>query len=133
MEAERELGVLLPNDYKSAILAIGLPHPTRALLHNIVKSGVELHDLSDLHTPGEIVQNTLGWRKAGLPVNLVVIGSDSMGNSFCFNSKDLRSGSAAIYFWDHDFNEVTRVANSFPEWIRSYSDSWSAGLSYKDF
>lgn len=135
-EVERELGVVFPNDYKSAIFAVGLPQPTAALLHNIVETGVELHDLSDLYDPREIVASTLDWRKLGLPEKFVAIGSDCSGNMFCFDENDMRLSavsSAPIYFWDHDLNYADLVSTSFPEWLRSYLGSWSAGLGYKDF
>lgn len=136
VNAERKLGVLLPEDYKLAILAVGLPHPTLALLHNLNKAPVDLHDLSALLTPLEIETSTQGWRKAGLPSSLITIGSDCMGSSFCFDERDLRAErvlSAPVYFWDHDLDETERVSISFNEWIRGYLESWSLGLGYKDF
>ena len=135
-DAESQLGVQFPEDYKSAILAVGLPHPTRALLHNLEQAGVDVHDLSDLHRPSEITGSTNDWRRAGMPSNLIMIGNDCMGNCFCFDENDLRVGpvpSAPVYFWDHDFNETKRIAPSFDEWIRSYLSSWSNGINYKDF
>ncbi len=134
--AEVTLGVRFPEDYKAGVLSVGLPRPTLALLSAIAERPIDLHDLSDLATPSEIVEETLGWREIGLPENLVVIGNDSMGSKFCFDVADLHGDrviSAPVYFWDHDFDTVELVGASFPEWIGSYVGDWSNGLKYDDF
>ena len=134
--AEATLGVRLPEDYKTAILSVGLPFPSLALLSAISDHSIDLHALSELRAPKEIVEETVGWREIGLPDNFVVIGNDFSGNKFCFDVADLQGdavASAPVYFWDHDFDDVQLVASSFPEWIGSYLGEWSADLSYKDF
>ncbi len=135
-DAEKTLGVLFPEDYKAGILSGGMPSFTPALLDAIADLQIDLHDLSALNPPDQIVEETLGWREIGLPKNLIVIGYDSMGNKFCFDVADLQSDtvpSAPVYFWDHDFDTVELVGASFPEWIGSYIGDWSTGLTYKDF
>lgn len=135
--AERSMGVSLPQDYKSQILAVGLPHPTLALLAAIVDNDLDLHDLSELCQPVDIVEDTHGWRKAGMPDDLIIIGSDSAGNGFCFDERELRSRdvvtAAQIYFWDHEHGTVEHIAPSFPAWIASYLGDWSRALTFKDF
>lgn len=134
--AEATLGVQLPEDYKAGVLSVGLRRPTLALLSAIADQQINLHDLSDLASPNEIVEKTLGWREFGLPENLVVIGNDCMGSTFCFDVADLQGDrvvSAPVYFWDHDFDTVELVGASFPEWIGSYLGEWSKGLNYDDF
>jgi hypothetical protein len=136
LEAETTLGVRFPEDYRAGVLSVGLPSPTLALLSAIVDRDVDLHSLSDLSHPSEIVEETLNWREIGMPKTLVVIGHDDSGSKFCFDIADLQSetvASAAVYFWDHDFDTVELIAPSFTEWIGSYVGSWSAGLTYKDF
>jgi cell wall assembly regulator SMI1 len=134
--AEATLGVRFPEDYKTAILSVGRPFPSLALLSAISDHSIDLRALSELSTPKEIVEETVGWREIGLPDNFVVIGNDFSGNKFCFDVADLQGdavASAPVYFWDHDFDDVQLVASSFPEWIGSYLGEWSADLSYKDF
>lgn len=134
--SEIALGVQFPEEYKEEVLSAGLPSPSLALLSAIVDQEVDLHDLTELNTPNEILEETMSWREIGLPSNLIVIGTDGMGNKFCFDATDLQGGkvqAAPIYFWDHDFEKVDFVANSFRDWIGTYSGEWSEGISYKDF
>lgn len=134
--AERKLGVVFPEDYKSAVLAVGLPSPTLALLSAIDDKDLDLRGLADLLSPGEVVEETFGWRESGMPRNLIAIGSDDSGSKFCFDENDLKGqsvASAPIYFWDHDFDETERVSDSFSAWIGSYLGDWSLGLNFKDF
>lgn len=136
LKSEKTLGVTLPEDYKSEILAAGLPKPTLALLSAIVDQEKDLYDLSELFGPDELVDMTVGWREVGLPENLIAFASDSSGNLFCFDATHLNRGpeqSAAVYFWDHEFKEVEYIAVSFSEFIASYTGSWSTGIKYDEF
>lgn len=133
--AETFLGVAFPDDYRTQIVEIGAPKPTQALLDAIVDKGPELHDLSELYQPGQIVEQTLGWRSAGMPQTLIAIGCDCCGNSFCFDAKMLTTkavSTAPVLFWDHDFHDTEQIAVSFREWISSYLGSWSSGVKYSD-
>ncbi|WP_210215134.1 SMI1/KNR4 family protein, partial [Mesorhizobium sp. M4B.F.Ca.ET.089.01.1.1] len=77
--AEQQLGVRFPEDYRQAVLDVGLPRPTIALLNAIVVRGLDLHDLSNFYSPKEIVEETLGWREIGMPDRLIAIASDGSG------------------------------------------------------
>ncbi len=134
--AEVELGVAFPDDYKRQVLAVGAPYTTLALSSAILDMNVDLHVLSDLHDPHEIVEGTRGWQSAGMPASLIAIGSDLGGNQFCFSVGDLRGPSvstAPVYFWDHDFGTTDRIADSFSAWIETYLGAWSDGRSATDF
>ncbi|MFB9981767.1 SMI1/KNR4 family protein [Mesorhizobium kowhaii] len=123
--AEQQLGVCFPEDYRRAVLDVGLPRPTIALLHAIVERELDLHDLGNFYSPKEIVEETLGWREIGMPDRLVAIASDGSGNKFCFNADQLGRDSAdmrAIWFFDHDFGTVDEVAPSFHAWIDALCD-----------
>lgn len=134
--AENQLTIKFPQDYRFQILSVGLPSPTLALLSAISDQDIDLHDLSSLYQPSEIISSTLDWRKIGMPEYLVAIGSDSLGNQFCFDERDLKSGRAAqspVFHWDHDFSYTEQMAPSFSVWIGSYLASWSDGISATDF
>jgi hypothetical protein len=98
---ETKFGIRFPSDYREQVLSVGLPNPTLALLSAIDDAEVDLHDLLGLCKPAEIREETLGWREAGLPENLLVIGSDRMGNKFCFDLVDLKKSTGSrtpVYF-----------------------------------
>jgi SMI1 / KNR4 family (SUKH-1) len=61
---------------------------------------------------------------AGMPEGLIPFAQDSMGNKFCFAQDEAtgeRKMDLGIYFFDHDLDEVFLEANSFAEWIESYT------------
>jgi hypothetical protein len=123
---ETKYGISLPEDYFTQVIAVGLPSAP-ALLDAILDRDLDLHDLSGLCTPKGIVEETEGWRPIGLPDHLLVIGWDCMGNKFCFDISEISDGikpGAAIFFWDHDFDETTKIAESFSGWISSYINPW---------
>ncbi|MEM9879789.1 MAG: SMI1/KNR4 family protein [Pseudomonadota bacterium] len=133
---EKDFAIALPRDYRDQVLAVGLPSPTLALLSAIVDNEVDMNDLSRLNAPAEIKQETLDWRDAGLPANLLVIGADCSGNKFCFDLGDLTPASdqeAAVYLWDHDFLETRRIAPSFSAWMNGFFGAWSEAVTYADF
>ena len=122
---EQHLGIQLPEDYKKAVLQAGLPRPTIALLDAIVERELDLHDLGDFHSPSEIIEQTLAWRDIGMPEQLVAFASDSCGNKFCFDTDEMKKGSAegcGIWFYDHDFDAVNQIALGFDAWIDAFCD-----------
>lgn len=123
---EAKFSISFPKDYVSQVLAVGLPCAVD-LLDAIADKDLDLHDISMLCTPNEIIEETEGWRLNGMPDQLLIIGNDCMGNMFCFDIPELSKGvkqSAAVFFWDHDFGETTKIAGSFSAWISSYIDPW---------
>jgi hypothetical protein len=116
---EARLG-LLPRSYKEAVLRHGLPHPAMSLREAINAGDLDLGDISEFLTPNEIVNTTEGWRDFGLPMHLVAFASDCLGNLFCFESG--RPDQDAVWLFDHDFDDFSRVAPSFRDWIASYCE-----------
>lgn len=120
---EQRLSVRLPNDYRQAVLQVGLPRPTIALLDAIVERELDLYDLSNFYSPVEIIEETTGWREIGMPEQLVAFAGDCGGNKFCFDADRLNNGSAegnAIWFYDHDFETVKMISPSFEVWIEAF-------------
>lgn len=133
---EKTLGINFPADYRTQVLAVGLPSPTLALLSAIVDLELDIRDLAYLATPSHMWEETLGSQAAGLPDNLLIIGYDCAGNSFCFDINDLsgiQKTGTPIYIWDHDFGDTEFVADSFAQWIEGYLGEWSKNLTAKDF
>lgn len=120
---EQHLDLRLPDDYRQAVLAVGLPRPTIALLDAIVERKLDLHDVSNFYSPQEIIGETNGWHEIGMPEKLIAFASDCSGNKFCFHSDRLKIGGAeasAIWFYDHDFETVIQIAPSFNGWIAKF-------------
>lgn len=120
---EQCLGVHLPDDYRQAVLKVGLPRPTIALLDAIVERELDFNSVGEFYSPVEIIEETTSWREIGMPERLVAFASDGCGNKFCFDADRLNNGSAdgyAIWFYDHDFGTVDQTAPSFSIWIERF-------------
>lgn len=120
---ETRLGVRLPDDYRRAVLEVGLPRPTIALLDAIAERELELQCLGDLYSPTEMIEKTIGWRRTGMPERLIAFASDVSGNQFCFSTDGLMNGSpdaSAIWSFHHDFGTVRQITESFDHWIRAF-------------
>jgi hypothetical protein len=113
-EVENQLHCRLPEDYKDAVLEVGLPRPTIALLDAIVERELDVDPIGDFYEPREIVADTLEWRQLGMPENLVAFASDGCGNMFCF---DTNNNDSAIFFFDHNLKSVNLIADSFSTWL----------------
>lgn len=118
-EVEKTLRSRLPTDYKQAVLEVGFPRPTIALLDAIVDQELDIDAIGDFYLPSEIIAETLDWREMGMPENLIAFASDGCGNQFCF---DTGNGSKRIWFFDHDFDTVKLIADSFDAWLTALCD-----------
>ena len=124
--AELALGSRLPASYRAAILEVGLPRPTAALLDSIVDNELDLRDIGDFLAPSEIVDATNSWRSMGLPNTMTAFASHCMGNLFVFARDGGDEGP--VYFFDHDDGETVLLADSFAEWIATYCEVPSKAL-----
>ncbi len=118
--AEGRLDMRLPADYRTAVLQLGLPRPTIALLDAIVDRELDLRDVSDFLSPVELVSVTEDWRDLGLPEELVAFATDCMGNLFCFPTAATAGAQAPVFFFDHDDRTVDVIAPSFNQWIEGF-------------
>ena len=118
--AEGRLDTRLPADYRTAVLQVGLPRPTIALLDAIVDRELDLKDVSEFLSPAEIVSVTEDWRDLGLPEQLVAFATDSMGNLFCFPTAVNTAKQVPVFFFDHDARTMDVIAPSFTQWIEVF-------------
>lgn len=128
---ETELGIALPQDYRTQVLEFGLPTPTTALWDWLDSNprflaqlllGIDTPHLSQFYTPEEM-RVALGWRDAGMPEHLLPFANDSQGNQICFDMRQLQipnSKKARVYFWDHDFLTTDQLARSFSAFLKLY-------------
>lgn len=119
--AEEELGGRLPADYRDAIVSIGLPRPTGALLHSVCEAQADFADVADFLSADEMISSTQAWREIGLPKDMIVFASDCMGNFFAFDSAG-PNPSSGVWFFDHETAETAPIAPSFKAWIQQYLD-----------
>lgn len=119
--AEEVLGGRLPADYRDAIVGIGLPRPTGALLHSVCEEQADFADVADFLSADQMISSTQAWRDMGLPGAMIAFASDCMGNLFAFDSA-APTPSSGVWFFDHDTGETALVAPSFEAWIQQYLD-----------
>ncbi|HZF28241.1 MAG TPA: SMI1/KNR4 family protein [Gammaproteobacteria bacterium] len=120
---EREFKIALPAAYREYMTNFGAGGPTSDLLHSIVEADLDTHDLGQIYSPDGIGKMTTGWRRNGMPEELVAVAGDGMGNQFCFHigeCGDMRKDDARVWFFDHDVLQAEDTANGFEEWIREF-------------
>ena len=120
---EQQFNVDLPQDFRTQVLEAGLPKPTISLLDLIVEQESDLLDVSEFYHPKEMIQETTDWHEIGMPRRLLTFACDSSGNKFCFDLERLRSGCSSgigVWFYDHDFEAVERIAPSFADWVDAF-------------
>jgi hypothetical protein len=115
---EQRFSFQLPRSYKEDVLRVGLPQTTIALLNVICDGQLDLSDINDFLRPAQIVEKTEAWHEIGFPRDLVAFATDCMGNLFAF-SRSVQ-GESGVWFFDHDFNEVSEVSDDFRSWIEDY-------------
>lgn len=119
--AEELLGGRLPADYRDAIVGIGLPRPTGALLHSVCEEQADFADVADFLSADEMISSTQAWREMGMPEDMIAFAADCMGNLFAFGIAP-PSPSSEVWFFDHETGETALVAPSFEDWIQQYLD-----------
>ena len=121
-EAAKSLGFKFPSDYERAVLEVGLPRPTIALLDAIVERELDVASVGDFYSPDEIVSETTEWREIGMPDYLIAIASDDLGNKFCFSTLQPDTVRQGVWFFDHDFGTVEEIASNFTAWIEGFCE-----------
>ena len=119
---EPALGVVLPASYRAFMTRYGtITCPD--LLDAVVDQESDLWDIQSFHAATEVIDATKGYVAAGMRDGLIAFATDSMGNMFCFDKKDLSKlrDDAPVWFFDHDFCTDSRIADSFDAWLKSYS------------
>ena len=119
--AEAQLDGRLPGEYREAILKIGLPRPTGALLHSICEEEADFADVSEFLAADEMIASTQAWRGMGLPKDKIAFASDCMGNLFAFDG-NAPVPNSKVWFFDHDTGETALAAPSFAVWIQQFLD-----------
>jgi cell wall assembly regulator SMI1 len=119
---EKELNIQLPNDYKRFLLSIGNIW-TPDILDLVVDKELDLADVQQFWTPDEIIDDKKNFWTKQVSTDIIPFATDCMGNIFSFLASDLRqkTETADIYFFDHDFDTVEKISNSFTVWINNFN------------
>jgi len=120
--AEFQLGIVFPRAYRQFVLTYG-PVWTPNILQITVDHQCETWDISWFFTPSECVEDTRLYRSGSMSERLVAFASDCMGNSFCFDQSDLfdaRPDDAAVWFFDHDYCQDSKLSDTFDQWLTTY-------------
>lgn len=109
-DAEKELGVPFPADYREFLLRYGGglagPYPVYGL-----------RPVEDLDPFWSVVEITRRFREDDIPAakEWVVVSEDHAGNPIGID----RDG--AVWTWDHDFEGLAPVAKDFEKWLRKWN------------
>lgn len=79
------------------------------LLDILVKQESKIPDLNSIIKLEDLIELNNGYWNGGMPKEYFLFGLDCMGNAFCFSKKNY---SNEIYFFDHDFLTITKIADS---------------------
>jgi cell wall assembly regulator SMI1 len=118
---EAELNTRLPRGYREFMARHG-PVYTPDTLQEIVEGNIDHPDIQNILNPAEAVDGTKAYWSAGMPSDVIGIGSDCMGNMIGFRRQEGPSDDSPVVFFDHDFLEVYEVAPSLDEFLAWYLD-----------
>jgi hypothetical protein len=116
---EIALHTVLPSSFRTFMMRFGAVY-TPGILDAICNKGLDHPDVQDVLTPDESIENTKGYWSAGMPADVIGVASDCMGNMFGFRRCRQRCDDLPIVFFDHDFNETSKVSESFDAFLEWY-------------
>jgi hypothetical protein len=119
-ECQNQMNTVLPESYCSFMKNQGVCFSPDIL--DLIDDDSELWPLQNIESLPSIVETTKVYQDGGMPQGFIIFASDCMGNVFCFNQTEEKQADAPVYFYDHDFDEMSKVADSFDEWLKSYLD-----------
>jgi hypothetical protein len=121
-QIESELNTHLPFAYRQFITRHGVVH-SQCVLSEICDKNLDHPDVQDFMTANEAIDDTKAYWSAGMPDDIIGFASDCMGNMIGFRRQNEPSDEAPVFFFDHDFVEVSLLANSFDQFLLWYLDN----------
>ena len=118
---EQEYGITLPLDYKEFLKVYG-DIWTPDILDLMDDKELDFPDVQEFWKLHQIKKDKNNGWTSQLDTNLIPFASDCMGNIFGFKMNELKGAVDAtnIYFYDHDFESIELVSESFTKWIEEY-------------
>lgn len=119
---ENEFAVNLPKDYKDFIKRFGETW-TPNILDIIVDSEQDLNDIQQIWAIDQIINDKKNEWTSQLIVDIIPFANDCTGNIFGFKTSDLNktNENSPVYFYDHDFDTVEKISESFTKLIENYN------------
>ncbi|TWT85211.1 SMI1 / KNR4 family protein [Posidoniimonas polymericola] len=117
-----ELSTAVPEAYLSFITRFGAVY-TPHILDAIVDAALDYSDVQNFLTVEQAITDTKAYWAAGMPEDVIGIASDCMGNFFGFRRQGAKSDDAPVVFFDHDFVDVSTVADSFDAFLTWYVEN----------
>jgi len=120
---EDELNIYLPKSYKYLLTEYGNIYTTD-ILDTIVDNEIDLNDIQNFELPAQALKDSISWQEAGLPPGYFTFANDCMGNMFCFKNAECQDENKepAVYFFDHDFVEIEKVAENLLILLDGYNE-----------
>ena len=118
---ETQFNVQLPASYCEFMEKQGAIQCPR-LLFQIVDQKADLWPIACFWHLEDIIADTSLYIHGGMSAKLVGFASDSMGNLFGFDRAEIsvKKDDAQVWFFDHDFCEVSVLAKTFDSWLECY-------------
>jgi hypothetical protein len=119
---EHEFQISLPNDYKIFLSKFGNIW-TPDILNLVVDNELDINDVQQFWTIEEIIYDKHNEWTSNLSLDIIPFASDCMGNIFAFLRQDIQSptDTTNVYFFDHDFDTIEKISNSFTDWIEEFN------------
>lgn len=123
-KAERALKTLLPEAYRQFMRTYGEVF-TPDILGMLVEAELDFPDLQNIVPLAELVGGAKDSCSAGLPDEFVAFANDSSGDLLCFErvNATTRPDDAPVWIFDHEFFEVSKVSDSFDEFLLWYVEN----------
>ncbi len=122
-DLEEKLNAFLPDSYKYLISSYGLVHSPNVLT-KICDLGVNISEVQDFLSLDDVFSLSKLYEMGGMPKGHILFASDCKGNMFCFKLSDCASAQtdSAVWFYNYGLCTVTKVSDSFSEWLEQFND-----------
>jgi len=123
LELESKINGFLPDSYKYLISTYGLVH-TPNVLTKICDLGSDISEVQDFLSLEDVSSLSQLYELTGMPKGHVLFASDCKGNMFCFKLADCETKQTdlPVWFFDRELSSVTKVSNSFIEWLDEFNN-----------
>ena len=121
-ELETRLGAFLPEAYKYLIATYGLVH-TPNVMTKICALEAGISEVQDFLSLDDIASLSKLYEMSGMPKGHILFASDCKGGMFCFKliECECQQKDLPVWFYNYDLGTVTRVADSFIQWLEQFN------------